>query len=204
MGVDIAASLGEILAKCQRANVNPGDIILVLKILRGGGAGRYRLKSELSLGEATVRTMLKHLRELGYVRAEEKAHVLTEKGERLIDTIMSFVKFEGEIRTPYRLGESEYYICASGLGGKVGSGVEQRDRALLSGGRGALTLIYRSGEGLVFPDSGVRLKDVCPELADDLSRRGSLVSGDVVLIVGADTPERAKSVAYSVLATLLS
>jgi len=199
----ILSNLYEILDKCEKTRIKTGDIILLLKLLKDEKVGRYRLTSELSVGEATVRTVLKHLKSLGYVKRCDKAHTLTDKGIKLINSILKNIKSEGEISTPYKLGKNEYYLHIGKSGGKVKSGLKQRDAALLCGGQGALTLVFSADKGLIFPDSGIKLRDVCPELDDEMMKNLSLSDDDVILIVGAESPEKAKSVAYSVLTTFL-
>ena len=199
---DLLRQLGVILDRCRRVDVRPGDIVLLLRALRLEGSGRYRLMEALSLSEARVKSLLKHLKSLGYVRAAGKAHVLTDRGVCLVDSITRMVIGEGEIETPYRLGGSEYYIHVRGLGGRVRSGLEERDQAIIAGGTGAVTLVY-SGGGLVFPDSGARLSDISPELNEELVGRERFEEGDVVIIVGANDSKAARSIAYTVLISLL-
>lgn len=198
----LLTDIKELLERCKKINIGFGEIVLTLKFIGERGIGRYKLKSELDIGEATARTLLKHLRELGFIIRVDKTHILTKKGVKIFNIMKELIKDEDIIETPYKLGKREYFIHLRNMGGKVKRGVEQRDMALLSGGKGAITLIYKD-KGLVFPDSGVLLRDVCPELDDLFVKREKLVDNDVIIIVGANTRQKSRIVAYSIITTFI-
>jgi predicted transcriptional regulator len=187
---------------CLHLNINIGDIIGLIKVIDKDEVGRYRLTKELGLGEATIRTLLRHLRNFDILTKGEKGHKLTERGEEIFNYISSKVVEEGKIITPFRLGDYEYFIHIRGSVQDIGSGVKQRDTALLAGAHGALTLQFVNNS-LIFPDSKEKLSKRNPKFDRILMGRLNLIEGDIVTIVGARDHIRARRSAYAILLSLI-
>ncbi len=187
---------------CCRVNATKGDILLLLRLLYDEHMGRYKLIEKTGLSEATIRSLLSHLRRLGYIEKVNRAHSLSKTGKALIEEYLRLVKDEGYMKTPFNIGRYTYFIHASGLSSNVRTGIEQRDKAIIVGGKGAITLIYRNKQ-LLFPDSREKVSEYYPEFVKSVLLSFNLSDGDVLLFVGADDKARVRSIAYDVLLTIL-
>lgn len=192
----------QIHEKCLKIRVNKGDILLLLKILYEEEIGRYRLIEKTGLSEATIRSLLNHLRKMEYIKRKYKGHTLNNKGIMLIKEYLKIVKNENYIVTPFRIGAYNYYIHITGISPKIKSGIEQRDIAILAGGKGAITLMYHDGK-LIFPDSKDDASQYYPEFIREVISDSNPTEGDIIIITGADDKIKARSVAYEVLLSLL-
>lgn len=85
-------------ASSLRRGGSPGytvyHTLLALRILRSTRVGRPQLERILGLTEASVRTLLRRLRELGLAEGHASGHRLTSQGEALLDTLRDLVTLE--------------------------------------------------------------------------------------------------------------
>jgi|Deesub1362B_J571_1020462.scaffolds.fasta_scaffold00004_374 predicted transcriptional regulator len=187
---------------CLHLNINLGDIVALIKIIDKDEVGRYRLTKEVGLGEATTRTILRHLRNSNVLSRGERGHRLTKEGYMIFEYLISKIVEEGDITTPFRLGEYEYFIHIRGGVHDVGSGVEYRDTALLAGARAAVILQFVDNR-LIFPDSKEELSKRNPEFNKILINKLSFIEGDILTIVGAENYVKARRGAYAILLSLI-
>ncbi|MEO3992991.1 MAG: DUF4443 domain-containing protein [Desulfurococcaceae archaeon TW002] len=130
---------------------SPYHVFKVLEFLHARGvSSRHELMRLLGLGEASVKTLLNRLREIGFVSiSRPHGTKLTEAGKELVSSLVSIIKL-----IPYLRLESVCVNCTiSGLvlsGGyailhKVGGVVVLRDLIVKEGADGALILTYSKG-----------------------------------------------------------
>ncbi len=74
---------------------NAYHIIKSLSLMRGGPVGRPNLEKVLNIGEASVKTLLKRLREENLIIKGTFGHVLSERGRKLIELVEDFIKVIG-------------------------------------------------------------------------------------------------------------
>jgi len=91
-------------------------------------------------------------------------------------------------------------VLVKECGSKVKLGMEQRDAALLTGAKGATTLIFKDGKLTVPPDYRNVAEDF-PKVYRNLVGSLKPEENDVVIIGSADTLEKAE---YGVLAAVWS
>ena len=93
-----AASLIEKISSPRRGGLKsyrPGHVVILLKLLRAQGPlGRPRLTRLLSLGEASIKTLLSELEKTGLVERSGRGHILTEKGENILSAIEDTISLE--------------------------------------------------------------------------------------------------------------
>jgi len=119
--------------------------------------GRYDLADNITIGEGSIRTLLKRLTNGGYTTAElHHGQKLTSEGQIFFDAIRQDIPFglflELDDLTIY---EHSFANVVKHKGSKVTDGVLQRDEALVCAGygkAGATTLIMESGMLLMPPD----------------------------------------------------
>ncbi|MBE0525938.1 MAG: hypothetical protein IH631_03285, partial [Candidatus Thorarchaeota archaeon] len=110
--------------------------VALILIGREQPLGRYDLCEKMSIGEGSVRTLLKRLSEADYIEAEGKqGQKLTSKGKSLFDSILRDVPI-GLILNVRRLVMYEFAFAniVKGLASKITDGVRQRDEAIIQGG----------------------------------------------------------------------
>jgi DNA-binding transcriptional ArsR family regulator len=168
--------------------------------------GRYELCEKMSIGEGSVRTLLKRLTEAGYIEAEGKqGQSLTSLGKTLFDQVTRDIPVGLELD----LGGLVMYECAFAnlvkrKARQVTDGIRQRDEAIIQGGyntAGASTLVHRGGK-LVMPpgDFHILLEYERETLLILDSLRPE--EGDAIVVGSADTPNLAREVSMAAVMTL--
>lgn len=119
--------------------------------------GRYDLCTHLSLGEGSVRSLMKRLTKGGYIVAEGKqGQRLTAKGEELFDDITGDIPLGLFLElSELTLHEFAYANVVRGKASKVKDGIRQRDEAMVYGGygrAGATTLVVKDSLIVMPPD----------------------------------------------------
>lgn len=180
--------------------------VALVMIGRQQPLGRYELCENMSVGEGSVRTLLKRLTEEGYVQPEGKqGQRLTQKGQELFNDIIDDVPFGLFLN----LGKLVVYEKAFAnlvrqRAHKVGNGIRQRDEAVIQGGHaraGATTIVQKNGALVIPPDDFSvisRYQDEAILVAEALKPE----DGDVVVIGTANNPNLAREVSMAAVMTL--
>ncbi|MBS7634366.1 hypothetical protein KEJ34_02550 [Candidatus Bathyarchaeota archaeon] len=178
------------------------DVLRFLRILVSSGTiGRGKISKSLSLGEGATRTILKRLVEANLVAKSRNGCSLTSKGRRLWESIESVMPRIVEIGgNELTLAPFNVAVLVRGRVGKVGSGLEQRDAAVMAGAKGAVTIVFKNGR-LTIPSVSVNLERDYPAAFRDIMRLMKLEEDDVIIISSADTLRNAE---YGALAAAWS
>ncbi|MBS7653666.1 MAG: DUF4443 domain-containing protein [Candidatus Bathyarchaeia archaeon] len=174
------------------------DIIRFLRILASSGTiGRGKISKSLSMGEGATRTMLKRLVEANLVAKSRNGCSLTSKGKKLWENIESIMPTIVEIGgNELTLAQFNVAVLVRGCVGKVGSGLEQRDAAVMAGAKGAVTIVFKDNR-LTIPSVSVNLERDYPAAFRDLMRLMKPEEGDVIIISSADTLRNAEYGAFA-------
>jgi len=176
-------------------------VIKALELIAREPIGRNRLSKELALGEGAARTLIERLKAHALITVDRAGCALTKKGEGAWRALHAVFPRKTTIgRSKLTLGSFNVAILVKEGAGKVRSGMEQRDAALIAGAKGATTLQYSSGRLTVPPDqrdAAEETPEICRVLLDLLKP----VDNDAVVIGSADTFERAE---HGALAAALS
>lgn len=180
--------------------------VALIMIGREQPLGRYELCGKMSIGEGSVRTLLKRLTEADYIEPEGKqGQRLTQKGRKLFDEVSKDVPI-GLSLDVRQLVMYEYAFAnlVKQKASKVTDGIRQRDEAIIQGGygkAGASTLIQKNVRLVMPPDDfHILLEYEAETLLIIESLRPE--DGDVVLIGSADDPNLAREVAMASVMTL--
>ena len=192
-------SLTDRMAPGRQPQFTEAHMVKALKVIGAEGPGRKQLAARLELGEGVVRTLLGRLMGAGFVSTSRSGTALTEAGRRLLGEVEAALPGRPVGRTDLTVARSNYLVLVRGGASRVRFGVEQRDEALLSGARGATTLLLRMGELLV---PGLDA-DVSSRLRDEIMALGP-GEGDAVIIGSADSGLAAEIGAYSSAIALLT
>ena len=100
------------------------------------------------------------------------------------------------------LAQFNVAILAKGRSGKVRMGIEQRDASLLSGAKGATTLLLKDGE-LTVPPGQWKIAEAVPEIHKELMDMLKPSENDVIIIGSADSLTKAEYGAWGAALTLI-
>ncbi|MHA2372140.1 MAG: DUF4443 domain-containing protein [Candidatus Thorarchaeota archaeon] len=160
----------------------------------------------MSIGEGSVRTLLKRLSESGYIIAEGKqGQVLTLKGQDLFTRVSKDIQIGLllDIRGIVVYGQS-FANLVKNMAHKIKDGVRQRDEAIIQGGHGkagATTLVQKNGLLVMPPDDFnilLEYEDEALLIIESLR----VEDNDVVVIGTADDENLAREVSMAAVLTL--
>jgi hypothetical protein len=105
---------------------------------------RALLCQELSLGEGSIRTLIKHLKMQDLIHSTNQGTILTEKGKIFSASIVQSIPAESEMpQCSIALGRFNYVVLLKQASFAIKSGLEQRDASIKVGALGATTLLYK-------------------------------------------------------------
>lgn len=180
--------------------------VALILIGREQPLGRYDLCEKMSIGEGSVRTLMKRLSEANLIEAEGKqGQTLTSSGQDLFERVIEDVPIglELDIRRLV-MYEYAYANLVKGSADRITDGIRQRDEAIIQGGygrAGATTLIQHRGNILMPPDDFHVLREYSDEallLIDSLRPDDE----DSIVIGSADNANLAREVAMAAVMTL--
>ena len=181
-------------------------LIVLLYIASKEPIGRYKLSKELEISDSSVRTIIKHLKELGLIKALPKqGHVLSNEGKNLMQEIRKELI---EIRTDLNLkaltiGKFDTICQLRNAALKVKTGVELRDEAIKVGADGATTIIFEKNTLFIPPKPIEDLKESNEDLYNMLTSNFDLQEGDVLIVGTASDRKKATEAAIASVLTLL-
>jgi hypothetical protein len=155
------------------------DLVNLFLLVSGSQKGRIALMKDLKLGEATVKTMLKFLRNRDLIEQDTKGVRPTRKWVRLFSFCSAFSLLP-EVKIP---GIEKRYAAAllvKGASGSVRSGLEQRDEGVRLGAE-IVTLVMKDNRLVLagVPDHELPFLNEVDKLFD-------IEDNDVVILSCAD------------------
>ena len=128
-----------------------GHIFKALQLAKlNGHISRDLLRKELSLGDGSIKTLIKHLKTTNMIKTSNAGTILTERGEKLISQLLSCIPKETDIqKSSITIGKFNYVVLVKNMADSIKSGIEQRDIAIKAGALGATTLIFKDGKFLI-------------------------------------------------------
>jgi len=177
-------------------------LIKALELMaKKGPIGRGKLSKELRIGEGATRTLINRLKDAKIIVATKPGCSLTNKGEEIWKKLQSIfpqkVKLE---KSELSLAPYEIAMLVRDCGHKVGSGMRQRDAAVMAGAEGATTLVFR-GQKLILPTVSEDVAQDFPIAFNQISGLLELKENDAVVVSSAETLEKAE---YGALAAAMA
>lgn len=170
----------------------------LLIIEREETVGRKDLAKKLTLGEGTVRSILKTLLKMGYLKsAVASGHTLTNKGKQFLMDLHEFVLGPKAIDSKdLTIGNNDVAVLVRNAANYVKNGIEERDAAIKIGSLGASVLIFKDDE-LRFPREESEVNN------DILSKSFDFREGDVLIIGTDNTYDKAENATFAALFALI-
>lgn len=166
---------------------------------------RFEISKFLGLGEGSVRTILKRLKDNSIISVTKKGVYLSEKGLTFYKKFKKifFLVVEDTI---YSLAPGKYNVIllAKNMREKVFQGIEQRDQAIKYGATGAITLVYEK-DNFKFPNTKETVEDLYPsEFWSRIKSLGKPEDGDVLIICFAGDRQKAYIGCFAAALSLFS
>jgi predicted transcriptional regulator len=160
-------------------------VFYALDLLSQNPQGRNKLAEKLNVGDGAVRTIIRRLVDAGLVETSKEGCNLTKKG---LDIWGQF---------------NEIFPKRIDSGQKVGSGIDQRDAAIIAGARKALVIVVRGGH-LSIESVSDCIEQQYPKAANLLIEELKPQDNDVIIIAGADSLLKAKRGAFAASWSLIA
>ena len=132
----------------ENLNVDEFHAYSAIFLIGKNGLGRRRMAQELGLTESKTRTMLKHLKEAGYIQTTEKTDLTTE-GKEVFSYLEEKILETEKIDLDY-LGVGEFAFGALVNVEKDFRVISLRDEAVRAGAKGLTVLEFQ--DGFTFPE----------------------------------------------------
>ena len=172
-------------------------VFYALELLAQKPLGRNKLAEKLYVGDGAVRTIISRLREAGLIETSKEGCNLTKKG---LEVWRQFEEiFPNRVEIPRsELSESAFNFAfiVRNQGQKVGSGIDQRDAAIIAGARKALVIVFKNGH-LCIESVSEAVERQYPKAANLILSELMPKENDVVIIAGADSALKAKRGAFA-------
>ena len=172
-------------------------IFYALELLAEKPIGRNKLAEKLNVGEGAIRTIVSRLKKAGLIVTSKEGCILTDKGLSLWKSFVEVYPKRSEIgKTALTTSKFNYAFLVRNKAHKVGSGIDQRDAAIMGGARRALVIVCRNGR-LMIESVSNSIEEEFPEAAGEILEKLGPEDNDVVVIAGADDPLRARRGAFA-------
>ena len=192
-------ALEKVASRYAPSRVLSFDVVHVFAALQlmknKGRTSRDAMSISLTLGEGSVKTLVKHMKMHGLVQTSNGGTRMTAKGKGICEGLLSAIPSELSLpRCSVALGRFNYAILVREFGFAVRSGVEQRDAAIKMGATGATTLVFKEGKFVMHASTQDSLKKE-PLVRKMLVEKLRPEDGDVVIIGSADNSEKTAELA---------
>jgi hypothetical protein len=141
-------ALAQIASRYAPSRMLSFELVHIFKVFqllnKNKHVSRALLCQELSLGEGSIRTLIKHLKMQDLIYSTNQGTILTEKGKMFSTSIVQSIPAESEMpHCSIALGRFNYVVLLKQASFAIKSGLEQRDASIKVGALGATTLLYK-------------------------------------------------------------
>lgn len=172
-------------------------IFFALELMAQKSIGRNKLAEKLNVGEGAIRTIISRLKEAGLITTAKEGCLLTTKGKEIWKKFEELFPQRTEIeQTELTHSTCNYAFLVKNSGNKIGSGIEQRDAAIMGGAKRAIAIVSRKGRLVIDSVSG-NIENEFPNAASKILKNLKPQDNDVVIIASAETIMKAKRGAFA-------
>lgn len=176
--------------------------VLMLILLEEGAIGRKRLSDLMSIGEGSVRSLIRRLKEAGYLEVDKGGCYLSRKGLRELKELREVLRGPVEVELLELVRGSVQAFILRGIGRRRLDVLELRDEAVRVGGRGAIILLYQ-GDNLIFPETMEPLEKYQSRDEEILKKSLQPSEGDLIILGLGKTPKESRVAALAVSLSVL-
>ena len=165
--------------------------------------GRCKLSEELKIGEGATRTLIERLKDADLVSTSRKGCSLTTKGEKVWSEFqLTFPQKINLDKNELTLADCNIALQVSGGGNRLRAGLEQRDAAIITGARSAITIVFKKRK-LIIPAISEDVARDFPSVFRQITRLLRLKENDAVVIGSADNWSQAEYGAWAAAWSLI-
>jgi biotin operon repressor len=186
MYVKALAKIASRYAPSRILSFDSVHVFIVLQLIeKKGHVSRNLLCKELSLGEGSIKTLVKHLKTQGIIESTKAGTRTTSKGKRISEQLLSAIPAEMSLsKCSVALGKFSYAVLLKQYGFALKSGIEQRDAAIRVGAIGATSLLFKHNR-FVMPGTSYYPLAKEPETARLIHEKLKPEEGDAI-VIGSD------------------
>ncbi|MCW4009845.1 MAG: DUF4443 domain-containing protein [Candidatus Bathyarchaeota archaeon] len=200
---DLVEGLLEVKAPGPPLSFSVFHLFYALEMLSEKTVGRNRLAEHLNVGEGAIRTIVRRFVEADLMTTSQMGCCLSVKGLNLWRGFESVFPLRAEfLQTELTPCEHNYAFLVRGCSCSVGSGIEQRDAAVMAGAIRALIIVFRNGR-LRIESVSEDIGDVFPDAASQILQELNPQDNDIIVVAGGDTSLNAKRGAFAASWSLL-
>lgn len=179
-------------------------VFYALELLAGKPLGRNKLAEKLEVGDGAVRTIISRLKDAGLIETSKEGCHLTKKGSEVWRQFQEIFPVRVELpRSELSESAFNFAFLVKNCPLKVGSGIDQRDAAIIAGARKALVIVFRNGHLCIESVSDCVEKQY-PKAASLILKELTPTDNDVIVVAGADSSLKAKRGAFAASWSLIA
>ncbi len=175
-------------------------MLRAIELIAQKSVGRNTLASNLNIGEGAVRTIINRLKDAELIAISRTGCFLTKKGLKLLEEYQSMVRKVEIGRNELSNADFTLATLIKQQSRYVSSGMKQRDAAVMAGARNATTVVLKNR--LLIPSVSNNFVKDFPKAAKQIMRLKP-EEGDVIIIVGAESSDKAEYGALAAAWTLI-
>jgi DNA-binding MarR family transcriptional regulator len=211
LGGNMAASLKRFMQQIAEKKA-PGPstsftifhLYYTLELLAARSLGRNKLAEKLCVGDGAVRTIISRLKEAELIEISKGGANLTTKGREIWQQLKDVFPQQADIpKSDLTPSEFNHAYLVRDRGKKVGSGIDQRDAAIIAGARQALVIVYKDRH-LWIESVSDSIEKQFPKAANQLLEQLKPQDNDVIVVAGAESALKAKRGAFAATWTLIN
>lgn len=169
------------------------DIVHIFKTLQlikeHGLVSRDLLSKELTLGEGSIKTLVKHLKMNGFIETSQAGTKMTRKGMEICSKLVSSIPAETSIpQCSIAIGKFNHALLVKDYSFAIKYGIEQRDAAIKIGGIAATTLLFKDNK-FRMPNSSQDCLRKEPHIRRLLTEKLKPQEGSIVIIGSSNNNE---------------
>jgi hypothetical protein len=193
MYIKALAKIASRYAPSRKLSFDSVHVFKVLQLIESKGhVSRNLLCTELSLGEGSVKTLVKHLKAQGLIESTKVGTTLTARGRRISEQFFSAMPGETSLsKCSVALGKFNYAVLLKQYAFALKSGIEQRDAAIRMGAIGATSLLFKHDRFLM-PGTNYDPLTKEPDTAGLLLEKLKPENGDAI-VIGSDMEDERRA-----------
>jgi len=193
MYVKTLAKIASRYAPSRILSFDSVHVFIVLQLIeKKGHVSRNLLCKELSLGEGSVKTLVKHLKTHGIIESNKSGTTTSSKGKRISEQLLSAIPEEMSLsKCSIALGKFNYVVLLKQYGFALKLGIEQRDAAIRTGAIGATSLLFKHNR-FVMPGTSDDPLTKEPNTARLLLEKLKPEEGDAI-VIGSDMEDERRA-----------
>lgn len=179
-------------------------VFYALQLLSQKPIGRNKLAEQLHVGDGAIRTIISRLREADLIETSKVGCELTQKGREIWHQFEEIFPKEIDFgKSELNPNEYNHSFLVKNVGEKVGTGINQRDAAIIAGARKAFVVVYHKGHlsiGSVIED----MEKQYPKTAHQMIEQMQPQENDAIVVATAESSFKAKRGAFAASWSLIS